>query len=464
MANKQDNTVQAYLNSIDSGPLLNRNQEETLIKSIEVYQSQILTEMILSTYSRNELRVYLQSLDSSGESIVDISKKLDDESSKESQKSIQDSFKTLIKELSRNNLEMISSLLGEVSLTGTILHGVVTEMKKKHSKIQDIESKYRSVLKYFDGVSDEVIYTQIMTGSPELKFRISSEYGLNEVKVNNKINEWTQIIKEQDDVRSSLGEYSFTDVKNSFLSISDLERQASQYKNTLIEKNVRLVISRAKKFINKGLEFEDLIQEGNLGLIKAVDKFDSSKKTKISTYATWWIDQSIRRAISNKGKTVRVPTHIEWMETNLTQLTQKMTGKLKRPPTLKEISEESGIELKVLEDLRTRAQHEIGLEEELSSGLSMLDRLPDDSGNNNPFINVEQKLMRERIREILSTLPPRTEKIIRLRFGIGELPDDEGMTLQDIANQVGLTKQGVRVVECSAFKLLKKKSRRLINE
>jgi RNA polymerase primary sigma factor len=197
--------------------------------------------------------------------------------------------------------------------------------------------------------------------------------------------------------------------------------------------------------------------------MKAIDKFDSSKKTKVSTYATWWIDQSIRRAISNKGSTVRVPTHIEWQQTKLKQLTQKMTGELKRPPTLRELAEASGVELKVLEDLHNRAQHEIGLEEELSSGQSLMDLLSGDA-TLNPFVIVEQKLMREKIREILATLPPRTEKIIRLRFGIGEVPDDEGTTLQDIANQIGITKQGVRVVECSAFKQLKKKAKRLVNE
>jgi RNA polymerase primary sigma factor len=136
---------------------------------------------------------------------------------------------------------------------------------------------------------------------------------------------------------------------------------------------------------------------------------------------------------------------------------------LKRPPTLKEISEDSGIELKVLEDLHTRAQHEIGLEEELSSGMTLLDTLPADPIEN-PFTIVEQRLLKERIRDILSTLPARTEKIIRLRFGIGEIPDDEGMTLQEIANQIGITKQGVRVVECSAFKVLKKRAKGLANE
>lgn len=303
---------------------------------------------------------------------------------------------------------------------------------------------------------------EILNSTPELKSRLLKEYGLTEVKAVNKINDWKQILKDYEETCKVVPVGMFKDVKYIFGKISGLESQASQYKNTLITKNLRLVVSRAKRFINKGLDFEDLIQEGNIGLMKAVDKFDSSKKTKVSTYATWWIDQSIRRSISNKGKTVRVPTHIEWMQTNLNTLIDKMTGTLKRPPTLLEISKESGIDIKVLEDLKTRAQHEVGLDEELSSGKSLNDILPDESSIS-PFVQVEQKLMREKIREILSTLKPSSEKIIRLRFGIGEAPDAEGMTLQEIANQIGITKQGVRVRECSALAEFMKKGKRLSN-
>jgi RNA polymerase primary sigma factor len=363
--------------------------------------------------------------------------------------------------LTQNDISKIENLLTEVALTGTIIHGVVVEIKKKHNEILGVESKYKQISKYLNEPVTTEIANQISTNAQSLKNKLVVTWEMKEVQIANKMNEWKLIVGEYNEVVKSLTEFTFQDVKTVFSKIAGFESQASQYKNTLITKNLRLVVSRAKKFTNKGLDFEDLIQEGNIGLMKAVDKFDSSKKTKVSTYATWWIDQSIRRAISNKGKTVRVPTHIEWMQTNLTQLIQKMTGNLKRPPTLKEISEESGIELKTLEDLHTRAQHEIGLDEELSSGMTLADTLASDP-NESPFVHVEKKIMRERIRAIISDLKnPRSEMVIRLRFGIGEVPDDEGTTLQDIADQVGLTKQGVRVVECSALKILKKKAKRL---
>jgi RNA polymerase primary sigma factor len=197
--------------------------------------------------------------------------------------------------------------------------------------------------------------------------------------------------------------------------------------------------------------------------MKAVDKFDSSKKTKVSTYATWWIDQSIRRAISNKGKTVRVPTHIEWMETKLNQASHRLVGKLKRPPTLAELAKEANYSLAAVEDLMIRPQHEVGIDEDLSSGMSLTDILASDPSEN-PSVIVEQKLLKERIRGILSTMTPKSEKLIRLRFGIGEIPDDEGMTLQQIADVTGITKQGARVRECAAIRDFKKKVKGLGHE
>ncbi len=136
-----------------------------------------------------------------------------------------------------------------------------------------------------------------------------------------------------------------------------------QSRDELIEKNLRLVVSRAKYQINKGLEFEDLIQEGNIGLMKAIDQFDSSRNTKIGTYATWWIDQTIKRAISNKGKTVRIPTHIEWMQTKLSQAHHELSGKLKREPTIEELSVATGYTVQQINDMKVTAQHEMSIDD-----------------------------------------------------------------------------------------------------
>lgn len=465
MKNKKDttdNSVHYYLKSIDSGELLTRDQEEFLIKNVEVYQKEILNQLIKSGYSRKEMKQFLMNLDSSSEGIVDISKKLDDESPESLRSQIESKFKKLIHNLSTEDISSISSSLDDVSLTGNIIHGIVTQIKKCHTKIVDSEYKLKSILKYNILKNSDEEFLELVKNETDLfKTELKNSWSLTDLQVNNKLQEWKVVLTEFNDFKKTIPDIEFSDVKNAYKNISEFESKASKYKNELIIKNLRLVISRAKKHMGKGLDFEDLIQEGNLGLMKAVDKFDSSKKTKVSTYATWWIDQSIKRAISNKGKTVRVPTHIEWQETQLKKVINKLSNTLGRSPTLKEISEESKIDLETLENLQTRAQHEIGLEDELSSGMSLIDILPDTGDS--PLTVTEHNILKQKVRQMLSTLSPRTEVIIRLRFGIGEVPGD-GQTLQSIADQMDITKQGVRVIECAALNHLRKKAKGLSYE
>lgn len=475
-------SIYQYLSDIDSGPLLTRAEEENLVKNIEVFQNQIIEECLTSKFARSEMLTYLKGLQSSGESIVDISKKLDEESPKDIVQKIDAQFNDLIlylssyqtttfnsKEEEVSSLAAIKTLVTSVGITGTIVHGIVTEIKKKHTKVTEAESSLKQVKKWFEGYSIESIMELVskIRNNPEVRLKLRLELRLSELQMLNKCGEWENIIHDYNETVASLIEgVTFQIVKTAHSKIVTSEFKMKTFKNQLIERNLRLVVSRAKRFMNRGLEFEDLIQEGNIGLMKAVDKYDASKKTKVATYATWWIDQSIRRAISNKGKTVRIPTHIEFLQTNLATMTHKMTGELGRPPTLKELSEKSGVELKVLEELQTRAIHEVGIEEEMSSGVSLMELLPTEP-TQNPHSLTETKILREKIREILSTLPPRTEKIIRLRFGIGEVPKEldahdndekeEGLTLQVIGDHIGITKQGVRVVETAALKKIKKK-------
>lgn len=471
MNNKMNEAaVSKYLSQIDSGPLLTRAEEQSLIQNIEVFQKEIIDNCLKSQFAVSELLSYLQGLEGSDVSIVDISKKLDEESPKDMVEDIGKRFTELILELQTSDKSKVQDLLNQVGLTGTIIHGIVTEIKKKHTKVYDVEQKVKQITKWFGNRSFDVVIQLISSirNNEEIRLKLRKELGFTEIQMMNRCGEWEHTIREFEEVKGILPKgITFQDVKTSYAALATSEMHMKNFKDQLIERNLRLVVSRAKRLLNRGLEFEDLIQEGNIGLMKAIDKYDSSKKTKVSTYATWWIDQSIRRAISNKGKTVRIPTHIEFLQTNLNAMTQKLTGVLKRPPTMKELSEASGVDLKTLEELETRALHEVGIEDELSSGIALMDVLPSDPSAN-PYVLTENKILRERIRQILATLPPRTEKIIRLRYGIGEVPKDlvekdvnekeDGLTLQTIGEHIGITKQGVRVVECSALKKIKKKA------
>lgn len=470
MKPKQDtSSIYQYLGEIDSGPLLQRHEEEEIVKNIEKYQFKILDDCIKHPYFRNELKNHLNKLKYSETSIVDISKRLDFESDYKSIKDIEAKFVILLKELKKDNVRRIRSLINQVGLSSSIVHGIALEIKKKYNKIQEVESKARELRTLFllkkgewpEKAGLDLLVSNLKTNRDYLT-NTASVLDTTEARILSKCFEYDEACREFEEFRLlHMKDYTFEEIKKSFKIIHDLEFHMQRFKNILIERNLRLVVSRAKRLLNRGLEFEDLIQEGNIGLMKAVDKYDSSKRTKVATYATWWIDQGIRRAISNKGKTVRIPTHIEFAQTHLNQLIQKMTGELKRPPTMEELSERSNMDLKTLEKLGTSALQAVSIEEDTPYGLNLVDMLHADP-NENPLYLTEKKILREKIREILSTLTPRTEKIIRLRFGIGEV--EEGMTLQKIADLEGITKQGIRVNQCAGMAKLKKKFKRKIGD
>lgn len=455
MDNTESN-LKFYLSQLNESPLLTREEEEKLLRSVEVRQNKILLDCIRSTFFKTELLELLQS--QSLNDIVKISRKLDDESSKMQVASVSDSFVKLVECLESDQApKAMDELLSAVSLSGTLIHTLVTRIKKKFTRIQNYESSVTSLLNYFEVGSEpelQDVLDKIRTDETAKKYYVR-RFLTNEQRLMARVHEYAEHLSTLKSLEGSgVNKGNFEEIKKLYNSITATEAEMKKYKDELISRNLRLVISRAKKFVNRGLDFEDLVQEGNIGLIKAVNKHDSTRGTKIATYATWWIDQTIRRAISNKSKTVRIPTHIEFLQTQLSAIIAKLTNELGRVPNKEEIAAKADVDVEVLERLERIALHKIGIDDEMTTGVSMLDILPSDP-NENPFNLTAKKLLRERIRQILGTLQPRTEKIIRLRFGIGE-PHEE-MTLQDIANEVGLTKMGVRLVQNKGLDKMKKK-------
>ena len=235
------------------------------------------------------------------------------------------------------------------------------------------------------------------------------------------------------------------------LGISEIEETVRDKREILIKKNSRLVVSRAKRFSNKGLELNDLIQEGNLGLIRAVDKFDPNKNVKVSTYATWWIDQAIRRAISNKSKTVRIPIHIQDMYNSICKSITTLTQKLGKQPSVTHISEDCGLSIEQIDSILSSALHPIGLNDEFSNGVTYEDVLADKEVESIPS-QISKIVIKDKIRIALSSLIPRHQKIIRLRFGIGEIYDH---TLEEIGAKFGVTKTRIRHIQNEAIEKLK---------
>ncbi len=487
---KGTDPVKLYLKKMGSVSLLTREGEVEIAKRIEEGELEILRALLASRLGTMAIVELGERLETAKTKVKDVIRGVEDEVSPEDEKEYLDKViravskvKSLLsfqekmdpklvgpesrktpakeKESIRNEIKkrerQVETAFESIAFNRKTINVLSAQIKEYWGRGKELNEERSKIYQYL-GVKDAEAVSQIAELAKEASKipELCKKYDVTEAKLAQLIAQEEEAVRKLSRLESESG-VTVEELKRINESLMIGERKADIAKSELVEANLRLVVSIAKKYTNRGLQFLDLIQEGNIGLMKAVDKFEYRRGYKFSTYATWWIRQAITRAIADQARTIRIPVHMIETINKLVRTSRTLMQQLGREPQPEEIATKMEMPVDKVRKVLKIAKEPISLETPIGEEEdSSLGDFIEDKNIINPSEAVISLNLSEQTRKVLSTLTPREEKVLRMRFGIGEKSDH---TLEEVGQDFFVTRERIRQIEAKALRKLRHPSR-----